>query len=1303
MPEHHDPVTSAGDPLDAIIADYVQQVEAGQVPDREALLAQHPELAARLRAFFADCDRLDRQAGELRLSADPNRTTDATAPADDLPRVRYFGDYELLEVIARGGMGVVYKARQASLNRVVALKMILKGELATPRDVARFRAEAEAAAHLDHPHIVPIYEVGEHDGQHYYAMRYVEGTALTRRPRAEARQEAGLLATVARAVHHAHQHGILHRDLKPSNILVDAAGTPLVADFGLAKRVDAEGSLTESGALVGTPRYMAPEQAAGRKDLTVAADVYSLGVVLYERLTGQTPFSGETMLELLRQVREAEPPRPSSITPGLNRDLETICLKCLEKDPAKRYASAEALADDLERWLRGEPIQARPVGQAERWWRWCRRNPGWAVATAAAFLALATATAFSGLYAVAQKRQADSEKEHADRLADDAEMVRQEQKRTQDALEVAKTERGRADDRAREIQRRLAENYLDRGLALCEQGDTARGVHWLARSLLIAPSDQLAVSQVVRANLAQWQRELYRLNSVLEHDGEVRVADWSPDSKYVLTGSADGAARVWEAVSGKPVGAPFKHQRAVRSVAWSRDARHILTHCDDHTAWVWEAASGKPVGAPLRTSDSIFGKCLFCCLAWSPDARYVLTASGDGTARVWEAASGKPVGAPLEHQGAVLSADWSPDGKHVLTGSEDKTARIWDATSGKPVGPPLKHKDAVCEVAWSPDGKYVLTGSGACPVFGEGFWLAVRIWEAASGQPIGRPLEHQSAVWSVAWSPDSKQVVTGSQSTAQVWDAASGEAVGQPLEHKEMVRTVAWSPDGKYVLTVSGRGWPRGKRAWWSTRVWEAASAKPVGPPLEHEGVIAGVEWSPNRKYVLTLSIGKTVRIWEAPIGQRVGQPLEHKGTVGSWAWSPDGRYVATGSWDHTARVWDPATCKPVGRAMQHSAAVFDLAWSPDGNYLLTGSEDHTARIWEAVSGEQVGQPLQHGVGVYAVGWSPDGKYVLTQSGDHRARVWEAASGSPIGRPLEHKRPSRRIEAWSPDGKYLLTTSDAIARIWEAASGKPVGRPLDHKRYISSAAWSPDGKYVATGSWDNTARIWDAASSNPVGRPLLHKAEVSELKWSPNGKYVLTASKDNSARIWEAVSGKRVGRAMQHSAEGPDVAWSPDGRYVLTGDDDHTAQVWEAASGKPAGPPLRHRGWLWSSAWSPDGSYILTASEDGTARVWDAASGRPVGPPLEYEGSSGRVLSAVWSPDGKYVLPPGVDNSARLWPILASTKGSPQQIALWLSVRTGLELDESGAVHVLDAEAWQQRRQRLEQFGGPPLPGYPRQ
>jgi len=341
------------DSLDAVIAAYMLAVEAGEIPNRQDLLDRHPEHADALRAFFADFDRMDRVASPLRLAGGLDAT--GAVGADGLtapPTVRYFGDYALLEEIARGGMGIVYKARQVSLNRLVALKMILRGAFATERDVSRFRAEAEAAANLDHPHIVPIYEVGEHEGLQYYSMKFVEGTSLAKHPQGDARAEIAGLVDVIRAVHHAHQRGVLHRDLKPSNVLIDSNGTRLVTDFGLAKRLtDTDRSLTDPGQVVGTPRYMAPEQAAGRKDLTVAADVYSLGVILYERLTGQTPFTGENVLTVLRQVRETEPPRPSTIRPGLDRDLETVVLKCLDKEPARRYPSAEALADDLANWL----------------------------------------------------------------------------------------------------------------------------------------------------------------------------------------------------------------------------------------------------------------------------------------------------------------------------------------------------------------------------------------------------------------------------------------------------------------------------------------------------------------------------------------------------------------------------------------------------------------------------------------------------------------------------------------------------------------------------------------------------------------------------------------------------------------------------------------------------------------------------------------------------------------------------------------------------------------------------------------
>jgi serine/threonine-protein kinase len=413
------------DRLNEVLAEYLEAAEAGRAPARQELLSRYPDLRGDLETFFANRDQFDRLSASLRTCAQPPPTSgegglEATLeyrpmepptgskPEAELPssvlKSRYFGDYELLEEIASGGMGVVYKARHRRLNRVVALKRIRSGGLATATEVQRFRAEAEEAANLDHPNIVPIYEVGEFEGHHYFTMKLIGGGSLAQHKGRfkDSRAAARLMATVARAVHHAHQRGILHRDLKPANILLqrqegmsdeeeqkvsDSSFTrhpsdflPMITDFGLAKRVTADVSLTETGLIVGTASYMAPEQASGlTKNLSTAADVYSLGTILYELLTGRPPFRGETAYDIIRQVQELEPEPPRLLNPRVDRDLETICLKCLHKEPAQRYKSAEALAEDLERYCKGNAIRARPSGRLERVWRWYRRNPTRAV------------------------------------------------------------------------------------------------------------------------------------------------------------------------------------------------------------------------------------------------------------------------------------------------------------------------------------------------------------------------------------------------------------------------------------------------------------------------------------------------------------------------------------------------------------------------------------------------------------------------------------------------------------------------------------------------------------------------------------------------------------------------------------------------------------------------------------------------------------------------------------------------------------------------------------------------------------
>jgi tetratricopeptide (TPR) repeat protein len=404
--------------LQAVLHAYLQAVDAGQNPDQQELLRQHPDLADDLTAFFADQANLDRFAQPFvdqgippiaEVTQDPAAVGAVSAL---LPRIRYFGDYELLEEIARGGMGVVFKARQVSLNRLVALKLILKGELATAADVQRFRTEAEAAANLDHPNIVPIYEVGDHEGQAYFSMKLIEGGSLAGASQgavwcdaAGQRRAAELVAKGAEAIHYAHQRGILHRDLKPANILLDGMGQPLITDFGLAKRLEGDRHLTRSGAVVGTPAYMSPEQARGEPLLTTASDVYSLGAILYELLTGKPPFRGATPLETLQQVAEQEPEHPAKIRPDVDRDLATIALKCLEKDPLRRYPSAQALADDLNRWLRGEPIVARPTWLWRRAVKWARRRPMAAALVGVALVATLAVGFFAYLASVADSRR----------------------------------------------------------------------------------------------------------------------------------------------------------------------------------------------------------------------------------------------------------------------------------------------------------------------------------------------------------------------------------------------------------------------------------------------------------------------------------------------------------------------------------------------------------------------------------------------------------------------------------------------------------------------------------------------------------------------------------------------------------------------------------------------------------------------------------------------------------------------------------------------------------------------------------
>jgi WD40 repeat protein len=877
----HDPAVI----LDLVAAEYRQRRRREPQVTATDYLERFPQLAGQLRPL---------------LEATPPEGPISCPPAGELPAVP---GYEVLRELGRGGMGVVYQARHVQLNRLVALKMVLRADLAGPQALVRFLFEAEVAARVQHANVVQIFEVGTHGRLPYFALEYVDGGTLADRLAGRPwppRRAAELVQTLARATHVAHLQGIIHRDLKPANVLLTAGGTPKIGDFGLATQYGAEAGLTPTGDILGTPGYMSPEQASGRRQAVgPATDVYALGVILYELLTGAVPFTGATYLDILRQVVGTAPPRPSSRGRRLDRDLETVCLKCLEKEPQRRYQSAEALADDLGRYLADEPIAARPVGPTGRAWRWARRNPGWA-AMLAAVAGLLLVIAVGSPVMIVRLNQALEASEGQRLRAEEAQRQAQEQQR-------------QADARRRESELLSTRLLMEQGLALCEQGEYGRGLLWLVRGLESAPDDAPELRRSLRTLLGGWSTQLHPLKAALLHRGAVFSAAFSPDGKALLTATGSvatlpftGEARLWEASTGRALGEPFPHPHVVTAVAFSPDGRTVLTGSGDHTARLWEAGTGKPLSAPLPLDGWVR------VVAFSPDGRTVLTGGGDsnkpkGEARLWEAATGKPIGEVLRHEGQVSAVAFSPDGRFVLTGSYDKTARLWHAATGRPAGEPLRHQDTVDAVAFSPDGKLVLTGSGD---------KTAQLWEAATGRPAGERLQHPNRVYAVAFSRDGKTVLTGAQREARRWEAATGKPIGAPLRHEGSVVHVAYSPDGRMILTQSNVTRSNANNPG-EARLWDAATGRPIGEPLRHQGPVLAAAFSPDGRAVLTGGSDGTARLWEVTARDRVVEFLRPGYPAGGVvAFSPDGRLVLT-TYDKEA----PAVGRGHGPAGRRAAA----------------------------------------------------------------------------------------------------------------------------------------------------------------------------------------------------------------------------------------------------------------------------------------------------------------------------------------------------------------------------------------------
>jgi WD40 repeat protein/serine/threonine protein kinase len=1167
-----------------VLANYLEARERGESVDPQALLRAHPDLADELKEYFAN----DRQIAAAAGSIIPPPRKHGGANQGPMR----IGEYELLGEIARGGMGVVYRARHLGLQRLVALKMLLGGEFAGPDGVRRFRAEAEVVAELDHPHIVPIYDLGIHEGQAFFCMKLIDGPSLKQQIGAYAgRPEAAtrLIIQVAHAVHHAHQRGILHRDIKPGNILLQTAdarpsdknkknalkgtwGTPYVTDFGLAKRFRADGKASHSTAIVGTAAYMAPEQATGQQALTVTADVYSLGAVLFELLTGRPPFVGQNHLEILLQVVEKEAPSPLTLRPDVDPDLAQICLKCLRKNPEERYPSAGALALELSQWRAGETLTVRAPTRAERLWRTCRRHP---FRVFSGLLVLGALLAIVGLSVAGNwylsdlneqlqesNRELTIAKESADaneaRAIKEAENARQsEAERVKQvnqarlAWEAAEKSRLKADqaeiarkaseydaelakvkamqDRTQallESRRLLVQHYVANGQQLLQRGELFGAALWFGEALKQDPDHE----ELHRIRLGTTLRQCPQLAQMWFTNDKIRLMRLSPAGDRLLTAGKETAASLWDTKTGKVIGEPLRHDSAIASVEFSPDGRLILTTAaGDNMARVWSAASALPHGSPLKHSQAVHAA------VFSPDNKWIATASADKTAHLWDAATTKSAGKPLLHEQAVRVVAFHPDGKRILTVSENqkkkKEAHVWGHVwdLGKQTSMSLTGQSivGVRAAGFSKDGKHIYTINGN---------HHLRLWDTATGLPdkkLSADLKVKGADGIL--SPALDKLLQPTENDLKIIDLPGG-TTAHTLHNDGPISLAQFSPGGHYLVTASpGRG----------VKLWQADTYQPFGPPLPSGQAISLARFSKNEQWLATFGEDRCIRLWNLawPDRDRPAATPKHVGKL--LASSPDGTraLLAIGT---SLVAWDAARGHSLG-TVSFTGSMPQARWSND-NRLVALAQREEVRLWNLTGKSTVLSQAWKQDEAPHVQFSADGKLLSIWS-KHQAGVWDLA-----GKPVAFKKIASPALALDADGARLAVWKKTSLEIQELASGKTIALPI--AGVPESFRFSPDRRSGVSAFADGSLVVWDLAQKKPATPVFWHGEPVRQLVYSADGRFLASAGASGHIRVWDSATGLPLSPVLTAPGSLADLSFRLDDTMLAALTNDGRVQRW---------------------------------------------------------------------------------------------------------------------------------------------------
>lgn len=1131
----------------------------------------------------------------------------AAAEAVPIPPLPSVPGYQIEGVLSRGGMGVVYRARQVGLDRPVALKMILAGSHAGPALIERFRREALAVARLQHPHVVQIFEIGEHEGRPFFTMELVEGGPLSRRIAATpqpVRPAAQLVQTLAHAVHAAHGRGVIHRDLKPANVLLAEDGTPKVADFGLAKPLEDDASQTRTGEVVGTPSYMAPEQAAGRsKEVGPATDVYALGAILYELLTGRPPFRGESSWDTMQQVLTSEPVPPARLRPGLSRDLETICLKCLAKEPARRYASAEALADDLRRFLAGEPIAARRIGPVGRLARWCRRQPALTATIALAALTVAMVTAV-GFISVIRER-----------------------------------------DRYRSERDRAEENYYRVLVGEAEAQLRGRDTGWrwkamdnlaTAARLDVSTRDPIRLRELAIQCIGAEYPCLRPLGRWTGHVGPVHAVALSPDGTLAASGGEDRTVRLWSVPGGATIAALTEQTGRVTVVEFRPDGRQLASAAEDGTVCFRDiGAGGRPGPARVLRPP---GAGPIHAGAYSPDGEWFAAACNDGTIRLLPTSA--PNGAPPAartlqgHSRRATCLAFLPGGKMLASGSADLTIRFWSI----PAGTEVARWDGIGD---NPPNSLAIQAGGGLLAYALPASQGI-VLKTIDGETV-TVLNHLHArsVTRVFFGRGMAVFTASLDGTVKAWERRGHEfrEVAVARREGDAFRAAALAADGRWVLTGGEDG---------CVCLWQLAdSPQRVFLPVKNQSaVFAG----PGRLLVnAPLAYDLSVDLGASP--RRLGPAA-----IGALEEFPDGR-LALGDDDGVLRLWDRARGVELKRQRAHEGPVRALALRPGGTTLASAGADGTVKLWDGATGrlERTHRP---GIGLlHALAWSRDGTH-LAVSGEAGVVLCDAGGAKPP-RPL-HREPLRAGGVAFGTGMLALCLPGGAVELRVVPSGKLLRRVRGHNGGTTAVAFSPDGALLATGGRDLRIRLWDATTGAERAALRITRVAPTWLAFGPEGSRLLAAGGPlTPSRVYD-LDGPRIltdltGVGTLDSAG----RFSADGAALLLGtilgsvrsfaraDIEQVRQAadksglgWGQIGGARFVVPGGHNDTIWGVAADRDGRRIATASHDGTVKLWDAQS-------LQLErtltGSPSPLWCAAFSGDGRWVAAGSYKGEVLVW------------------------------------------------------------